>query len=121
MSIYARTPVNGTAKKVINQCGCADVFEFNGIKEERDLLRKNITILMRKSNGGRLGGRDKAIVTEGNKRLAQLNKILAPYDEYRRQNRYHDYGTALQRAIKDVYGKTAFETLDRMAKELLSS
>lgn len=117
--IWTRRAVNKAAALAIQQSGCADLYELNGLKEERDLLRKNLTVLMRQSHGGRLSRADKQIITDGNKRLQKLNAMLKPIDEVIRRNRCKTYEEAMRKALRDVYGAEVADSMDRMAKEFL--
>ena len=45
-NILARTPVNKTAKLVINQCGCDSLLQLYGLVDERMQLKLNVKKLV---------------------------------------------------------------------------
>ena len=119
-TILTRTPVNKLASVVVNQCGCSDELELNNLIEQRDTLRKNLTLWMRQSGTGRGQKRRCApLIKRGNDEIKHLNRQLKPFDKWHRDNKPKDFEHAFRMLVREVYGKEAFDCLKAEAESMV--
>jgi hypothetical protein len=111
INVMNRVPVNKVSSVVVNQCGCADKLELNGLLDQRAQLKINATKWMQAKSR-----KYKADIRDANKELQKLNKQLRPYDEWHRNNTAKDFDSAFRLVVKNTFGIEVYKQLELQAK-----
>ena len=115
--LLTRTPVNGTAAIVINQCRCATQLELNTLIEQRNKLKDQATTWMQESSKSNVAKRrNKPLIKRANTDLLALNKKLKPYDEWHRSNKPKDYDHSFRLTVRKIFGADIFKQIELQAK-----
>lgn len=114
--LMTRVPVNKVAAVVVNQCGCTDRLELNGLLEQRAQLKDNATRWMQARSR-----KYRDDIRQANKELQRLNKLLKPYDEWHRNNTAKDFDSAFRLVVRNAFGEETYKQLELQARAACGS